>query len=462
MPQILTMGRRKQVISRICCRFWWQVGFSCTTNGGKFWKIQDIPYSRWVSPFGCGIFKKKKSRDTIHLMVNMAILTCCTGLTVHAANQPCHPKIKWNMKISSHWLVFQDYCMHRETECSRIWRTSTRFYPRTKTEYLRTTAKFCHPIEKRKRYNCLWWRWMGKAHFYVQITYSVQKPEDSNKSHQLYRQRNWSSLKYWDCYNYGSSWNWSASAITEFTRTLRMDFDEPWSRKISEWNSSSQLSHRELHFLVARERRQLEWCVSRIFLEGSHDSNNVKTHFEPSTLASTIWVASASSKSSGGGSSNPVSKAKSISEKEIPQKDRIWTITPGSPKCKRDSLETRISKCITNMVRHHDQDERETDGARHWDGVLSVLKGKFRNQLDKEFMDEDWLHCLYLGMIKTRFAICKMKNAELRCSRSIQGHSGGMVISPRLMNHVMIPYKYKQFFIMWVEHEINTPLQELN
>ena len=94
--------------------------------------------------------------------------------------------------------------------------------------------------------------------------------------------------------------------------------------------------------------------------------------------------------------------------------------------------------------------------------VYSLLKGKFRNQLDKEFKDEDWLHCLYLGMIKTRFAICKMKNAELRCSRSIQGHSGGMVISPRLMNYVMIPYKYKQFFIMWVEHEINTPLQELN
>ena len=70
--------------------------------------------------------------------------------------------------------------------------------------------------------------------------------------------------------------------------------------------------------------------------------------------------------------------------------------------------------------RHHDQDERVTDGARHWDGVLSVLKGKFRNQLEKEFTDEDWLHC-------------------------IQGHSGGMIISPRLMNYVMILYKWKRF-----------------
>ena len=62
------------------------------------------------------------------------------------------------------------------------------------------------------------------------------------------------------------------------------------------------------------------------------------------------------------------------------------------------------------MVRHHDQDERETDGARHWDGVLTVLRGKFRNQLEEEFTDEDWLHCFYLGSIKTRPEICEDEN----------------------------------------------------
>ena len=162
-------------------------------------------------------------------------------------------------------------------------------------------------------------------------------------------------------------------------------------------------------------------------------------------------VAPSSSKSSSGGSggsSNPTSihlKAKSIYvKKEIPKEDRIWTITLGCPKCKRDSFETRISKCVTNMVRHHDQDERETDGAGHWDGVLSVLKGKFRNQLEKEFTDEHWLHCFYLGSIKTRFEICKDENGEWRYIRAIQGHSGGMIISPRLMNYVMIPYTWKR------------------
>ena len=96
-------------------------------------------------------------------------------------------------------------------------------------------------------------------------------------------------------------------------------------------------------------------------------------------------------------------------------------------------------------VRHHDQDEREADGAMHGNDILPVLKGRFRKQLEKEFTDEDWLHCLYLGRFKTRFEICKDANGELRYTRAIQEHSGGMIISPRLMNYVMILYRWKQF-----------------
>ena len=135
--------------------------------------------------------------------------------------------------------------------------------------------------------------------------------------------------------------------------------------------------------------------------QGSQDSNNVKAKVEPSSVhrepvAFTIQVAPASSKSSSGGSggsSNPTSihlKAKSIYvKKEIPKEDRIWTIIPVCPKCKRDIFEIRISKGVTNMVRHHDQDERETDGAMHWDVILPVSRGRFRNQLEKEVTDED-------------------------------------------------------------------------
>ena len=72
-------------------------------------------------------------------------------------------------------------------------------------------------------------------------------------------------------------------------------------------------------------------------------------------------------------------------------------------------------------------------------------KGNFENQLEEEFTDEDWLHRLYLGSIKTRFESCKDENGKLRYIRAIQGHSGGMIISPKLMNYVMVPSKWKRF-----------------
>ena len=43
------------------------------------------------------------------------------------------------------------------------------------------------------------------------------------------------------------------------------------------------------------------------------------------------------------------------------------------------------------------------------------------------------------------FEICKDENGEFRYIRAIQGHSSGIIISPRLMTYVMIPCKWKQF-----------------
>ena len=101
--------------------------------------------------------------------------------------------------------------------------------------------------------------------------------------------------------------------------------------------------------------------------QGSQDSNNVKTKVEPTsmhreTVASTMRE------------TQPPRKAAAAAA-AIAKEDRIWTTIPGCPKCKRDSFETRISKCVAQKVRHHDQDERETDGAMHWDVILPVLKG---------------------------------------------------------------------------------------
>ena len=62
---------------------------------------------------------------------------------------------------------------------------------------------------------------------------------------------------------------------------------------------------------------------------------------------------------------------------------------PDAKNYKGHSFVTRISNCVTNIVRHHDQDEREADGAMHRSIILPVWRGRFQNQLEKEFTDED-------------------------------------------------------------------------
>ena len=146
---------------------------------------------------------------------------------------------------------------------------------------------------------------------------------------------------------------------------------------------------------------------------------------------------------------------------------------PDAKNYKGHSFDTRISNCVTNIVRHHDQDEREADGAMHRSIILPVWRGRFQNQLEKDFTDEDCLHCPYLGSFKTRFEICKDENGEIYIYiymfiyiyiRAIQVHSGGMIVSPRLMNYVMIPERWKPFIyhVSRVERETNTPLQKLD
>ena len=87
-------------------------------------------------------------------------------------------------------------------------------------------------------------------------------------------------------------------------------------------------------------------------------------------------------------------------KKKIPRENRIRDTIPGCQKWRNNSIETRISKCVTNMVRHHDQHEREEDGAMHVNIILVVLKDRFQIQREKEFTNEDSLNCLYLGKLQ--------------------------------------------------------------
>ena len=209
--------------------------------------------------------------------------------------------------------------------------------------------------------------------------------------------KNWSSLKYWDCYNYGCSWYWSASTITEFSRTLRIDFDKSWSRKICERNSSSQLWHRELQFLVAHEGRttSIMWASNLPSLPWNITSkvHKIRTTLKRRSnlhacigkpLPPRCGKIPASSKSSSGGSggrSNPMSihpRTKSTYvKKEILRKERIWTTTSGWLTCRKHSFGTLIFKYVwfDTMMNV----KREADGAILWNVIISALRSKVLN-----------------------------------------------------------------------------------
>ena len=73
------------------------------------------------------------------------------------------------------------------------------------------------------------------------------------------------------------------------------------------------------------------------------------------------------------------------------------------------------------------------------------IEKEIESQLEKECKNIDWIECFHRGSCKTRFEFCKDADGELVYIRAIQGHSGGTIIQPELMNHVPISHKWKHF-----------------
>ena len=53
--------------------------------------------------------------------------------------------------------------------------------------------------------------------------------------------------------------------------------------------------------------------------------------------------------------------------------------------------ETAVSKMVTKMLRHCDQEERQTDGSRHWDNIKPTLLRAFAREGAQDFDDDCWL-----------------------------------------------------------------------
>ena len=101
-------------------------------------------------------------------------------------------------------------------------------------------------------------------------------------------------------------------------------------------------------------------------LQESKESMSYKQR-EVNTSPKETWVAS-STGGAGAGFLNLVPNKASIE----PRNEKKWITIHAYPKRGRD-LAISISKTVTTMLRHFDQDERGSDGPRHWEAIKYVL-----------------------------------------------------------------------------------------
>ena len=138
--------------------------------------------------------------------------------------------------------------------------------------------------------------------------------------------------------------------------------------------------------------------------------------------------------------SDPVCYERSI----IPVKERKWKKYSCLSIVQRNNA---LNKFVMILVRNYDQDERDTDGAVHWNTISSKLMREFGSTGARGFSEKDWLRHIYEGSNKTRFEYCENSKKSLMYIRAIQGHTGGNMIAPELMGHVAIPCNWKEFVL---------------
>ena len=128
-----------------------------------------------------------------------------------------------------------------------------------------------------------------------------------------------------------------------------------------------------------------------------------------------------------------------FTKRTVPAMERKWETIPACPSYKGGSRSTATSKQVTGLVRHYDQEERQSDAAVHWDTIRPKLLRAFADRGARDFSEKDWLRHIIEGSSKTRFEYCEDSKNSLTCVRTIQGHSGGITIAPALMGHIKIP-----------------------
>ena len=83
------------------------------------------------------------------------------------------------------------------------------------------------------------------------------------------------------------------------------------------------------------------------------------------------------------------------SEEVILIEERKWNDILACKHFNGNTFETEGSKLVMRLVRHYDQDERETDGAVHWGSMGPKLRKAFQKAGGQKFSDSDGLQYIY-------------------------------------------------------------------
>ena len=91
----------------------------------------------------------------------------------------------------------------------------------------------------------------------------------------------------------------------------------------------------------------------------------------------------------------PTNTVCNSSEELIPIETREWNDILACKHFKGKTFEAEVSTLVMRLVRRHDQDERETEGAVHLSSMCPKLWKPLRKAGRQKFSDSDWLRYMY-------------------------------------------------------------------
>ena len=99
--------------------------------------------------------------------------------------------------------------------------------------------------------------------------------------------------------------------------------------------------------------------------------------------------------------SNPPQRASLYTQRTVPTNEKKWKVIHAySPDGGYSA--TAVSNIITQVLRHSDQEGRQTDGSRHWDTIRPILVKEFAQEEARDFDDWYWFFLIHEGSNKMR------------------------------------------------------------